>query len=48
MEVIAGHHPADSTSVNLPVPEYTKTIRQPLAGLRLGLVREHFGEGLDA
>jgi aspartyl-tRNA(Asn)/glutamyl-tRNA(Gln) amidotransferase subunit A len=30
------------------VPEYTKTVRQPLAGLRLGLVREHFGEGLDA
>ncbi len=48
MEVIAGHDPADSTSVNLPVPEYTKTVRQPLAGLRLGLVREHFGEGLDA
>ena len=48
MEVIAGHDPADSTSVNLPVPEYSKSIRQPLAGLRLGLVREHFGEGLDA
>ena len=47
MEVIAGHDPADSTSVDLPVPEYTKTVRQPLAGLRLGLVREHFGEGLD-
>ncbi len=48
MEVIAGHDPADSTSVDLPVSEYTKTVRQPLAGLRLGLVREHFGEGLDA
>jgi len=48
MEVIAGHDPADSTSVDLPTPEYTKTVRQPLAGLRLGLVREHFGAGLDA
>ena len=48
MEVIAGHDPADSTSVNLPVPEYTKTVGQPLAGLRLGLVREHFGDGLDS
>jgi aspartyl-tRNA(Asn)/glutamyl-tRNA(Gln) amidotransferase subunit A len=48
LEVISGHDPADSTSVDLPVPEYTKTVRQPLAGLRLGLVREHFGEGLDA
>jgi aspartyl-tRNA(Asn)/glutamyl-tRNA(Gln) amidotransferase subunit A len=48
MEVIAGHDPCDSTSVDLPVPEYTNSISQPLAGLRLGLVREHFGEGLDA
>jgi aspartyl-tRNA(Asn)/glutamyl-tRNA(Gln) amidotransferase subunit A len=48
MEVIAGYDPSDSTSVNVPLPEYTKTVRQPLAGLRLGLVREHFSEGLDA
>jgi aspartyl-tRNA(Asn)/glutamyl-tRNA(Gln) amidotransferase subunit A len=45
--VIAGHDPADSTSIDRPVPDYTKTIKQPLEGLRLGLVREHFGEGLD-
>jgi aspartyl-tRNA(Asn)/glutamyl-tRNA(Gln) amidotransferase subunit A len=48
LEVLAGYDPADSTSVNLPVPEYSRTVRQPLAGLRLGMVREHFGEGLDA
>ena len=48
LEVLAGHDPMDSTSVDLPVPRYSETIRQPLAGLRLGLVREHFGEGLDA
>ena len=48
LEVLAGHDPLDSTSVNRPAPRYTETIRQPLAGLRLGLVREHFGEGLDA
>ena len=48
LEVLAGQDPADSTSVHLPVPPYTKTVRQPLAGLRLGMVREHFGEGLDA
>jgi aspartyl-tRNA(Asn)/glutamyl-tRNA(Gln) amidotransferase subunit A len=47
LEVLAGHDPRDSTSVNLPVPRYTETIRQPLEGLRIGLVREHFGEGLD-
>ena len=47
LEVLAGHDLADSTSVDLPVPEYAKTVRRPLEGLRLGLVREHFGEGLD-
>src|SRR5262249_48073910 len=37
-----------STSVDMPVPKYTQTINEPLAGLRLGLVREHFGQGLDS
>ncbi|HID75017.1 MAG TPA: Asp-tRNA(Asn)/Glu-tRNA(Gln) amidotransferase subunit GatA, partial [Planctomycetaceae bacterium] len=47
LEVLAGHDPRDSTSVNRPVPAYTETISQPLEGLRIGLVREHFAEGLD-
>ncbi|HLA86097.1 MAG TPA: Asp-tRNA(Asn)/Glu-tRNA(Gln) amidotransferase subunit GatA [Thermoguttaceae bacterium] len=45
--VLAGHDPADSTSVDRPVPDYVGELRRPLKGLRLGLVREHFGEGLD-
>lgn len=48
LEVLAGHDPLDSTSIPQPVPEYTKSIQKPLEGLRLGLVREHFGDGLDA
>lgn len=48
LEVLAGHDPRDSTSANLPAPRYTETVREPLAGLTLGLVREHFGEGLDS
>jgi aspartyl-tRNA(Asn)/glutamyl-tRNA(Gln) amidotransferase subunit A len=48
LEVLAGHDPKDSTSIDLPVPKYSETVRQPLEGLRLGLVREHFGQGLDA
>jgi aspartyl-tRNA(Asn)/glutamyl-tRNA(Gln) amidotransferase subunit A len=48
LEVLAGHDPKDSTSIDRPVPRYTETVRRPLDGLRLGLVREHFGEGLDA
>lgn len=47
LEVIAGHDPADSTSIDLPVPAYTKTVDQPLAGLRLGVPKEYFGDGLD-
>jgi aspartyl-tRNA(Asn)/glutamyl-tRNA(Gln) amidotransferase subunit A len=48
LEVIAGHDPADSTSAHRPVPRYAELIDQPLEGLRLGVVREQFGEGLDA
>jgi aspartyl-tRNA(Asn)/glutamyl-tRNA(Gln) amidotransferase subunit A len=47
LEVLAGHDPLDSTSVDRPVPSYSQTIDQPLKNLRIGLVREHFGEGLD-
>ena len=47
LEVLAGHDPRDSTSANLPVPEYSQTVNQPLQGLKLGLVREYFGAGLD-
>ncbi len=47
LDVLAGYDPNDSTSVDRPVPSYAGTVRQPLAGLRLGMVREHFGEGLD-
>lgn len=45
-EVISGHDPRDSTCVNTPVPMYHKTIDQPLAGLRIGIAKEHFVEGL--
>ncbi len=47
LETIAGHDPQDSTSLDVPVPEYTSALDQPLEGLRLGIVREHFAEGLD-
>jgi len=48
LEVIAGGDPLDSTSVDRPVPKYTESIARPLENLHIGLVREHFGEGLDA
>jgi aspartyl-tRNA(Asn)/glutamyl-tRNA(Gln) amidotransferase subunit A len=48
LEVIAGHDPNDSTSVDTPVPPYRQALDQPLPLLTVGVVREHFGEGLDA
>jgi len=47
LEVIAGHDPLDSTSVDVPVPPYSQSVARPLTNLTLGIVREHFGEGLD-
>jgi aspartyl-tRNA(Asn)/glutamyl-tRNA(Gln) amidotransferase subunit A len=47
LEAIAGHDPRDSTSLNVPVPAYSKSVTNPLAGLKIGWVREHFGPGLD-
>jgi aspartyl-tRNA(Asn)/glutamyl-tRNA(Gln) amidotransferase subunit A len=47
LDVIAGHDPRDSTSAPVAAPKFSDQIKLPLAGLRLGVVREHFIEGLD-
>ena len=44
---MAGFDPRDSTSVDRPVPDYVAGLAQPLAGLRIGLLKEFFDEGLD-
>lgn len=44
---MAGFDPRDSTSVDVPVPDYAATLDQPLAGLRIGLLKEFFEKGLD-
>jgi len=48
LSVIAGHDPLDSTSLDLPVPDYMESVNHPLDDLRIGVVREHFTEGLDS
>jgi aspartyl-tRNA(Asn)/glutamyl-tRNA(Gln) amidotransferase subunit A len=41
MNVISGRDPKDSTSVDKPVPDYLAQLDQPLAGLRIGIVKEY-------
>ena len=47
LRVIAGIDRRDSTSVDHPVPDYVAGISKPVKGLRIGVVRQHFDEGLD-
>jgi aspartyl-tRNA(Asn)/glutamyl-tRNA(Gln) amidotransferase subunit A len=48
LRYIAGRDPQDSTSADVPVPDYEQEIGKPVKGLRLGVPREYFAEGLDA
>jgi len=48
LQAMAGFDPRDSTSVDTPVPEYVSRLGADLDGLRIGLPKEFFGEGLDA
>jgi len=45
---MAGFDERDSTSVELPVPDYSAALGQPLKGLRIGVLKEFFDTGLDA
>ena len=45
--VIAGHDPNDSTSADVPVPDYSAELGKPLDWLCIGVPEDYFGEGLD-
>jgi aspartyl-tRNA(Asn)/glutamyl-tRNA(Gln) amidotransferase subunit A len=47
LEAIAGHDARDSTSVDKPVPPYSKTVDEPVKRLTIGVAREFFAAGLD-
>ena len=47
LNVIAGRDPMDATSADLPVPDYAAGLEKPVRGLRLGVAKEYFGDGLD-
>jgi aspartyl-tRNA(Asn)/glutamyl-tRNA(Gln) amidotransferase subunit A len=48
LNVIAGRDPMDATSAEVPVPDYVAELEKPVKGLKIGVAREYFGEGLDA
>jgi aspartyl-tRNA(Asn)/glutamyl-tRNA(Gln) amidotransferase subunit A len=48
LNAIAGHDPMDSTSVPQPVPDYTAHLDTEIKGLKVGIPKEYFIEGLDA
>jgi aspartyl-tRNA(Asn)/glutamyl-tRNA(Gln) amidotransferase subunit A len=47
LRVIAGRDPLDSTSADVPAPDFVAELGRPIEGLRLGVPREYFVEGMD-
>ncbi|MFQ5915752.1 MAG: amidase, partial [Nitrospinota bacterium] len=47
MNVIGGHDPRDSTSADIPLPDFTGHLEGGVRGLRLGVPKEYFIEGMD-
>lgn len=47
MNVIGGHDPKDSTSANVPLPDFTKALKKDARGMRIGIPKEYFIEGMD-
>lgn len=47
MNVISGYDDNDSTSVNLPVPDYTEALINNVRNIKIGIPKEYFSQGLD-
>lgn len=47
LQVLAGKDVMDATSSDRPVEDYVASLAEPVAGLRIGVPKEYFGEGLD-
>jgi len=48
LQVIAGHDDRDSTTPDVKVPDYSAGLGQSVKGLKIGVPKEYFGEGIDA
>lgn len=47
LNTISGHDPDDSTSAKVKVIDYTKNLGQSIKGIKIGIAKEYFGQGLD-
>ncbi len=47
LQAIAGFDPADSTCLDVPVPDYLTNLNAGVKGLKLGVPKEYFGDGID-
>ena len=47
LQHMAGRDPMDSTSADLPVPNYVEQVGEPVKGMKIGVPKEYFGDGLD-
>jgi len=47
LNLIAGHDEMDSTSADVPVPDFTKSLAQNVKGLKIAIPKEYFIEGID-
>jgi len=47
LQAICGHDRRDSTSMEMPVPDFTAALADGMKGVRVGVPREYFGDGLD-
>ncbi len=48
LQAIAGFDPSDSTSLDVPVPDYLAHLSDGVKGLKLGVPKEYFGDGIDS
>ena len=48
LRTIAGRDPMDSTSADLPVPDYVAELEKTVRGMKIGVAKEYFGEGLNS
>jgi aspartyl-tRNA(Asn)/glutamyl-tRNA(Gln) amidotransferase subunit A len=48
LQVVSGYDALDSTSLDAPVPDYEAALTGDITGIRIGVPREYFGDGIDA